>query len=202
MTPSMTKKADFLLAGVGGQGIILASEILSDVGAAAGYDVKKSEVHGMSQRGGSVDSHVRWGEKVYSPVIPRGEVDYLLSFEMMEGARHLPFLAPQGVIIVSTQRVPPLVVSTGVAAYPSAADLLAAYRARAREVVAIDALGAALRLGRPQLVSTIMLGALSTFLELNEGAWLQVIEQRVPARAVAMNLDAFQAGRSLAVGVV
>ena len=82
---------NFLLTGVGGQGIILASEVLSDVGAAAGYDVKKSEVHGMSQRGGSVDSHVRWGDKVYSPVIPRGEVDYLLSFEMMEGARYLPF---------------------------------------------------------------------------------------------------------------
>ena len=186
---------NFLLAGVGGQGIILASDILAEVGAAAGCDAKKSEIHGMSQRGGSVDSHVRWGRKVYSPVAPRGEVDYILAFEIMEGARHIDFLSPGGVVIVNTQKIPPLPVASGAARYPDTEDLMAVYRARAGRVVELDALALARVLGQPAVVSTIMLGALAAFLNLDEPVWLDVIKRRLPPRLLDVNIVAFQAGK-------
>lgn len=187
----------FLLAGVGGQGIILASEILTDVGAAAGYDVKKSEIHGMSQRGGSVDSHVRWGEKVFSPVAPRGSVNYMLSFEMMEGARHLDYLAPDGIVVVNAQKVPTLATATGAASYPTDDELVGLYGSRASRVVKLDALDMARSLGKPAVVSTVMLGALSALMSLDESTWLKVIGERVPARLVDVNVEAFRAGRRL-----
>lgn len=187
---------NFVLAGVGGQGIILASDVLAEAGAAVGFDVKKSEIHGMSQRGGSVDGHVRWGPTVYSPVLPRGEAHYLLAFELMEGVRNLDYLAPDGVVIVNTQKLPPLSVPGAENPYPAREDISRAYRTRASQVIEIDALALARVLGKPAVVSTIMLGAVSRFLEVAEEVWLDVLSKRVPSTLFDLNVAAFQAGRN------
>ncbi len=186
---------NFLLAGVGGQGIILASDILAGVGAAAGYDVKKSEIHGMSQRGGSVDAHVRWGPIVNSPVVPKGQAQYLIAFEIMEGVRNLAYLAAGGTALVSTQRVPPQSVASGETTYPSDEELISAYHTRADQVVQIDALGVARQLEMPAVASTVMLGALSRFLDVGQTVWFEVLKDRIPGDLLEVNRAAFLAGR-------
>lgn len=185
---------DFILVGVGGQGIILASDVLAEVGAALGYDVKKADVHGMSQRGGSVTSHVRWGPKVYSPVLPKGEAGYMLAFEIMEGARHLQFLAQRGAAIVNNQRIAPLPVASGLVQNPATEDLMGLIRGYAGQVVEIDALGIARELGQPAVVSTVMLGAVAPLLTAEQNSWMEVIRRRVPAKWLAANETAFQRG--------
>ncbi|MGI5835412.1 MAG: indolepyruvate oxidoreductase subunit beta [Chloroflexota bacterium] len=185
---------DFVLVGVGGQGIILASDVLAEVGSALGYDVKKADVHGMSQRGGSVTSHVRWGPKVYSPVLPRGGAGYMLAFEIMEGARHLEYLARDGVAIVNNQRIAPLPVASGLVKSPATEDLMGLIRGHARQVVEIDALGIARELGQPAVVSTVLLGAVASLLGADRDVWLGVIRRRVPAKWLAANEAAFQKG--------
>ncbi|MCL5961290.1 MAG: indolepyruvate oxidoreductase subunit beta [Chloroflexi bacterium] len=193
----MSKDLNFLLVGVGGQGIILASDILADIGLKLGYDVKKSEVHGMSQRGGSVESHVRWGAKVYSPLSAEGEVDYLLSMEILETGRWASFVRPGSTVIVNTQQIAPLAVSTGQAEYPEKEIILNAFAPRTRNVYFVDGFGLGKSLGNAAVAGVILLGYLASQLDVDESAWLEVVAQRVPARFVDLNRQAFQVGREL-----
>ena len=190
-------KIDFLVVGVGGQGTILASVVLALVGLALGYDVKKSEVHGMSQRGGSVESHVRWGDKVYSPLAEAGTVDYLISFEVLETARWANYLRPGGVVLINDQRIHPLAVSTGQAVYPTDDALLAAFRARTERVHLLPCLAVAQELENPRVTNIVLLGALSQLMGTDPDPWLQVIAERVPARLLELNRRAFARGREL-----
>lgn len=191
------QKIDFLMAGVGGQGTILASDILVEVGLAAGYDVKKSEVHGMSQRGGAVESHVRWGEKVYSPLAEKGRVDYLIGFETLEAARWPAYLAPGATALVNDYRMSPPAVNLGQAAYPSREEVDALLKSRAGEVCWLPATAEAARLGNTALAGVILLGALSSRLPVDAGTWLGVVERLVPRKYVELNKEAFAVGRKL-----
>ena len=188
------QKWDFLLAGVGGQGTILASDILVEVGLAAGHDVKKSEVHGMAQRGGSVESQVRWGEKVYSPTIERGDADYLIGFEMLEAARWVDFLKPGADVFVNRYQIAPPSVNAGEARYPEETEINRLLETRAGRVVWVDASAEASRLGNPALAGVILLGLLAADLKMEPQLWLSVIERLVPPRFVQLNLDAFRLG--------
>lgn len=191
------KKQDFLFVGVGGQGIILASDIVAMVGLRVGYDVKKSEIHGMAQRGGSVESYVRWGDRVYSPLAERGTVDYLIAFELLEAARWVDRLAPGGVAILNNQKMPPLAVASGAMAYPSEETIVAAYRSRTDKIRLVEALTAAQKLGNPAVLNIVLLGVLSKELDVAQEIWQEVIEERVPKRALEINRQAFLAGRAL-----
>jgi len=184
---------NILICGVGGQGILLASEILSEAAMESGYDVKKSEVHGMAQRGGSVVSHIRYGEKIYSPLIRKGEADFIFSFERMETLRYLDYLKADGAIIVNDQKISPTVVNIKEAYYPEDVEELC--RHRAKEVLFIPAIRIAEELGNIRTVNVIMLGALSRYLNLDESLWLKCIERRVPKKYLEVNIQAFKRGR-------
>lgn len=186
---------NFLFVGVGGQGILTASDIAAEVGLKAGYDAKKSEVHGFSQRGGVVDSHVRWGDEVASPLAEKGTIDYLIATEILEAARWIEWLRPGGTAFVSRQHITPMSVTVEDAIYPPDEELVELLKARTADVVLIDGLDIARQLGDPRLVNTVLLGALSTRLEVSPEVWLEVIEQRVPARYAEMNRQAFLEGR-------
>lgn len=188
-------KRDFLLVGVGGQGTILASDIVAEVGLLAGYDAKKSEIHGMSQRGGSVDSHVRWGARVYSPLAAKGGVDYLVAFELLEAARWAPHLAPGGVAIVNRHRIPPLAVTRAEARYPTEEEVLARFAALDCQALVIEGTQLATELGNPAAAGIVLIGVLSTLLDVDAGDWLAVIARRVPPRFLYLNRRAFNAGR-------
>jgi indolepyruvate ferredoxin oxidoreductase beta subunit len=178
------------ICGVGGQGILLASEILSEVALAKGMDVKKSEVHGMAQRGGAVVSHVRFGPKVYSPVIADGEADLLVSFEKLEALRWLHSLAPGGQLVVNDQEITP----SGVDVYPE--NVVPELDARAPKRHTVDALKLAMQAGSARAVNTVMLGAFSGFLPFTEAEWKAAIEKRVPPKTIDINLEAFELGRA------
>jgi indolepyruvate ferredoxin oxidoreductase beta subunit len=189
------KSYNLLVTGVGGQGTVVASDVLAAVGLAAGYDVKKSDVLGLAVRGGSVISHVRWGERVHSPIVPEGQVDVLLAFEYLEGLRWLDQLRPEGTILVNRQQIYPVVVSSGLAEYPKIAETHAAMRRAARDVYAVPGLEIAQELGNPRVLNVVLLGALSGLTEITPETWAGVIRQRVPARAVELNVQAFWRGR-------
>jgi len=191
-----------MLAGVGGQGTILAADVVGLVGLAQGLDVKKSEVHGMAQRGGSVISHVRWGERVYSPLIAAGEVDILVAFERLEALRYAELLRPGGALLVNDYRVTPVTVTSGGQRYPSAAEEEAAFAGAALRRYVVPAMAIAQELGQTRVNNVVMLGAMSVLLastavpiDVPEGVWRQVISERVPPRFVDLNLRAFDAGR-------
>ena len=190
-------KIDFLVVGVGGQGTILASDVLALTGLALGHDVKKSEVHGMSQRGGSVESHVRWGDKVHSPLAEVGTVDYVISFEVLETARWANYVRPDGTVVINDQRIHPLAVSVVEAEYPSDDALLEAFHARTDKVHLLPCLAVAQELGNPRVTNIVLLGALSKLMDTEPDPWLQVIEERVPERFVKLNKQAFARGRDL-----
>jgi indolepyruvate ferredoxin oxidoreductase beta subunit len=190
-------KIDFLLAGVGGQGVLTASDIVAEVGMTRGYDAKKSEVHGFSQRGGIVESHVRWGSRIAAPLAEKGTIDILVAFELLEGARWSDYLRPGGTAIVSRQRILPMTVTAGEAVYPAEGDIEALLRAVAEHIIFVDALDIATRLGNPQLTNTVLLGVLSTVLDIEPQVWLSVIERRVPAKWLEANRRAFAAGREV-----
>jgi indolepyruvate ferredoxin oxidoreductase beta subunit len=190
-----SRRVDFLFVGVGGQGIVLASDVVAALGLAIGYDVKKSEIHGMSQRGGSVESFVRWGDTVASPVAERGRVDLLVGFELLEAARWANFLRPGGVAILNRQRIPPLSVAGGQAVYPSEDAVAELYRSRTDCAHLVDGLGIAQGLGSPNIVSVVLLGVLSRELDVPAEAWLDVVRVRVPLRFRELNERAFWAGR-------
>jgi indolepyruvate ferredoxin oxidoreductase beta subunit len=184
-----------LIVGVGGQGVLLASEILCEVAKVMGLDAKKSEVHGMSQRGGVVTSHVRYGKKVYSPLIPLGEADVILGFEIAESLRWLHYLKPGGIVIASDQKLIPPITTTGKFSYPE--KIAEKIKARAPQSKIIDAYGRAAKLGNARLVNTILLGVLSQAIDLEEDRWLQVIERMAPKGTGEINKKAFLEGRAI-----
>jgi indolepyruvate ferredoxin oxidoreductase beta subunit len=194
------KKIDYLLAGVGGQGTILASRILASAGLELGYDVKTAEVHGMAQRGGSVESHVRWGEKVYSPLVEHGTADYLIGFEMLEAARWLTYLSKNTVTLINRFRIPPPLVNLGKARYPSEKEIENLLQSRGGEVKWLNADDMAKDAGNPAMAGVVLLGALSNLVGGGQEIWLQVIKRLVPARFVEMNQKAFLAGRGAGLG--
>lgn len=196
MTRENKKTVNVLVVGTGGQGVITASEILSDVAMRSGFDAKKSEIHGMSQRGGVVTSHVRYSENVASPMIMQGEADILLSFELSEALRWLHFLRPTGRVITNLQKIIPPAVYAGMGSYPE--DAQAVIRQRTADPVFVDALPMAEELGNPRLVNTILLGIASTMLDLPLDAWKAVIVERVPPKFKELNLVAFDKGRDVA----
>lgn len=181
-----------LICGVGGQGILLASDILAEVALEAGYDVKKSEVHGMAQRGGSVVSHIRYGEKVYSPLIGRGGADVILSFEKLEALRNIGYLSPHGFVILNNLEILPLPCASGLESYPS--QIVEKLRGFTKKVELVDGLKLAKRAGSSKTVNVVLLGSLARNLDLPYEDWLRVIERRVPKKMVEMNRDAFQLG--------
>ena len=190
---------NFLLAGVGGQGTILASDVLTQVGVQAGYDAKKAEVHGMAQRGGSVTSHVRWAEKVYSPLIAKGEVDVLVAFEKLEALRHIEFLRPGGTVVVNDHEIIPITVTSGGAEYPDDEHIRSVLAQVTDDVRWVDGITIAEELGNVRVANVVLLGALSSLLDVPESIWLEVIEKRVPARYVELNRQAFRRGREAIV---
>ena len=187
------KTTNLLLCGVGGQGILLASEIISSALMRAGYDVKQSEVHGMAQRGGSVVAHLRYGTKVYSPLIELGEADFAVSFELLEALRYLPYYSKESKVIINTQKILPAPVSTGVETYPS--DVLDQLVSRRLAVFPMDAFELARSAGEARAVNMVLVGALSVFLPVKEEKFLEAIEGRIPEKIRKVNIDAFVKGR-------
>lgn len=184
-----------LLVGVGGQGILLASEILSEAAMLAGFDVKKSEIHGMSQRGGSVVSHVRYGSEVFSPIVPEGEGDILFGFELMETVRSLPLLKPGGSVIANDLQISPPSVLMGQEVYPEGlAELI---KAQFADFLLVDGQHLATDAGNVKAANTVLLGAVSKRLSIDEEFWLKALEKMVPAKALEVNRRAFRMGREL-----
>lgn len=192
---------NFVLVGVGGQGTILASDVLAELGLRLGFDVKKAEVHGMSQRGGSVTSHLRWGPRVFSPIIPRGEADVLIAFEKLEAARFIDILKPGGLALVNDYAIEPLSVQTTGVAYPGDDALRKRLELVTPYAYWIKGIEIAEILGNPRTANVVLLGALSALLDLEESHWNAVLEMRVPARHLELNLRAFHAGREAVAAV-
>ena len=188
-------KGDVFLAGVGGQGTLLASEVLCEAFLLAGFDVKKSEVHGMAQRGGAVTTHLRFGPKVYSPLIEPGKADLLIAFEKIEALRFAHYLRPGGVMVVNAQEVFPPSVGTGQERYPQ--DAVERLRAVTDRLHMVDALAAALSMREVRAVNMVMVGAASHFLPLPEAAYEEALKARLQEKLVAVNVQAFRAGRAL-----
>ncbi|MCL1906130.1 MAG: indolepyruvate oxidoreductase subunit beta [Clostridiales bacterium] len=191
----MSCVTNILIAGVGGQGTILAGRIISLLALEAGHTVKVSEVHGMSQRGGSVLTQVRYGDEVYSPLIDPGEADILLAFEKLEALRMLPLLKPQGRALVNAQELPPLPVLSGAMEYP--ADIDKCLQATSALVTMVDAYGLALKAGNGKAVNTVLLGKLSQSLEFSLDAWQEAISKAVKPQFAELNLRAFDLGRGV-----
>ena len=186
---------NIMIVGVGGQGTLLASKMLGFVLLKQGYDVKVSEVHGMSQRGGNVVTYVRYGKKVYSPVIDKGEADVIISFEKLEAARWLEFLKKDGTIITNTQEVEPMPVITGAAAYPE--NLIEKMQAAGAKVDAKDFLSIAQEAGSAKAVNIALMGRLSTYFpEISDEQWQDAIEKIVPPKFLDLNKKAFEARRN------
>lgn len=181
-----------LIVGVGGQGTLLASRLLGRTLLAKGHDVKISEVHGMSQRGGSVVTYVRYGDEVASPIVEKGEADIILSFEELEAGRWLPYLKKGGKIVVNTQKMDPMPVIIGAATYPK--DILDQVEAAGAEVQRIDALRLALEAGTPKAVNVALLGAVAKNTDIEKAIWEDVIRETVPEKFLEANLKAFDLG--------
>jgi len=189
------EKLNFLITGVGGQGTVLASDIMAALGLAAGYDVKKSDILGLSVRGGAVVGHVRWGEKVYSPIVPEGRADYLIALEILESLRWLGQVKPDGTVLVNMQKISPVLVSSGLADYPSEKlleDSLAVATPYTYKMPAIDM---ALEIGSSRSLNIVMLGAVSALLPVDQQLWEKIIKERVPKKHIELNLNAFHKGR-------
>ena len=184
-----------IFAGVGGQGVILASKILMEVAMGAGYDVKESEVHGMAQRGGSVDCNVRFGDRIYSPLIEKGTTDYLVVFELLESMRKLEFLKPDGLLIVNKMRIDPAPVQAGLAIYPDDIEEWISKNIRNHIIVETDPILKELK--SQKALNIVMLGILSSYLEFNEKQWKDAISRMVKEKFVEMNLRAFSMGREV-----
>ena len=188
----MTK--NIMIVGVGGQGSLLASKMLGKLLLSQGYDVKVSEVHGMSQRGGSVVTYVRYGEKVYSPIIDKGTADFIISFEKLEAARWVPYLKKGGKIIMSTQEIDPMPVIIGAAQYPE--NLVEKMQAGGADVDAIDALDLAMQAGSSKAVNLVLMGRLSKYFDATQEAWMEALEACVPPKFLELNKKAFALGRN------
>ncbi|MDD2852655.1 MAG: indolepyruvate oxidoreductase subunit beta [Desulfuromonadaceae bacterium] len=184
---------NILIVGVGGQGILLASEILSEAAMLAGFDVKKSEIHGMSQRGGSVVSHVRYGSEVFSPIVPEGEGDILFGFELMETVRSLPLLRPGGTVVANDLQISPPSVLMGLETYPE--RLSDRIKDRFADFLMVDGQKMAAEAGNAKAANTVLLGAVSKRLSITEEFWMNALEKMVPAKALVVNKLAFKLGR-------
>ena len=184
-----------MIVGVGGQGTLLASRLLGSALISCGFDVKVSEVHGMSQRGGSVVTYVRWGESVASPIIEKGEADIILAFEQLEAARWLPYLKKGGKLVVNTQKIDPMPVITGAAVYPDA--VLDSVRAAGADVTEVDALPKAVQAGSAKAVNVVLIGVVAKNTDIAPEIWLDAIKQTVPEKFLEMNVKAFNLGYSL-----
>ena len=181
---------NIMIVGVGGQGSLLASKILGKAAMDAGYDVKVSEVHGMSQRGGSVVTYVRYGEKVYSPIIDKGEADYIVSFELLEAARWTEYLKPGGKIVVSTQQINPMPVIIGAEKYPE--NIMDKIKELVPNVTSLDALKGALEAGTVKAVNTVLIGSFAKKSNVDKEIWIEVIKETVPPKFLDINLKAFE----------
>lgn len=186
---------NIIIAGVGGQGTLLASKLMGKVFLEQEKDIKVSEVHGMSQRGGSVVTYVRYGEKVYSAVIEKGEANMIISFELLEAARWMPYLRPEGVIITNTQKINPMPVITGQAKYPE--NILEKIRQTGLKVIPLDAKSLAEKAGNVKSVNMVLLGVAARYLHLDKSVWVDAITATVPQKTVEINLKAFDYGYSL-----
>ena len=185
---------NIIIVGVGGQGSLLASKILGDLLLREGYDVKVSEVHGMSQRGGSVITYVRFGDKVYSPLVDEGEADYIVSFEILETARWLAYLKPGGQIVTNTQQIDPMPVITGAAEYP--AGLVEKIKGKGVKIDAMDCLSLAKEAGSVKAVNIVLLGRLSHYFDIAEEKWQEVLTANVPPKFLEINRKAFELGKN------
>lgn len=183
-----------MIVGVGGQGTLLASRILGSALLSKGYDVKVSEVHGMSQRGGSVVTYVKYGEKVYSPVIGEGEADLILAFEQLEAARWLSCLKKDGKVVVNTQKIDPMSVVIGDSVYPD--GVIDAVKNAGATVVELDALPLAVEAGSPKAVNVVLIGAMAKNTDIDKGIWLDAVKACVPEKFLELNLKAFELGYS------
>ena len=183
-----------MIVGVGGQGTLLASRIIGNIVIDLGYDVKVSEVHGMSQRGGSVVTYVKYGEKIYSPIIDKGEADVILAFEMLEAYRALPYLNKNGKIIANTQQINPMPVITGAAKYPENIDKKLEHVAKCEFV---DALDLAKKAGNIKAVNVVLIGVFAKESDIPYDKWIEVIKKTVPAKLLEVNLKAFELGYNL-----
>ena len=188
----MSKTVNIMLAGVGGQGVLLASEVISKSALKEGFDVKKSEVHGMAQRGGSVVSNVRFGKKVYSPLIAEGEADILLAFEKLEALRWLNYLKEDGIIITNTQRIDPLPVANGKVDYPE--DVMDRLESSGHKIINVDALTLAREAGTQKAINTVLLGALVNYTDMSAEVFEEVIKANVPKKTIDINTKAFKSG--------
>lgn len=188
----MTK--NILIAGVGGQGTLLASRLLGTVLLHEGFDVKVSEVHGMSQRGGTVVTYVRYGEKVYAPTVEQGDADFIVAFEALEAARFLPYLKADGILIANTQQIAPMPVITGAMPYPE--QVLSKVGALCN-LIAVDAISVANELNSPKSVNIVLMGVLSTLLPFDLSVWESALETVVKPQYLSVNRAAFAAGRKL-----
>ena len=187
----------FLIAGVGGQGTVLASDILAEVGIRLGYDTKKSDILGLAVRGGSVVSHIQWAPKVHSPVIDECDVDYLIGFEWLETLRRISYIKPDGCILANDCRIDPMTVTSGQADYPAKEDIMAKLKSAAKNVQTITGTQAALDLGNVLCFNMVVLGGLSQILQNDPDVWRTVIKDKVPQKVTALNLTAYEKGREL-----
>ncbi|MFA5032677.1 MAG: indolepyruvate oxidoreductase subunit beta [bacterium] len=186
------KETSVLICGVGGQGILLASDLLGKVAIEAGLDAKKSEVHGMAQRGGAVVSIVRFGVKIYSPIIGENEADFILSFEILETLRQIKFLKKSGVCIVNNYKLPPFSVSTGIDKYPE--NIPEEIKKHSKEMFLINGLELAKEIGNSKTVNVILLGALAKRLDFPKECWIKTIKEHFPPKIIDINLKAFELG--------
>ncbi|MFQ6972989.1 MAG: indolepyruvate oxidoreductase subunit beta [Enterocloster aldenensis] len=187
---------NIMIVGVGGQGTLLTSRILGKLAINAGYDVKLSEVHGMAQRGGSVVTFVRYGDKVNEPIVEEGQADVLIAFERLEALRYLHFLKKDGVVIVNDWRIDPITVVTGVAAYPE--DVIETLKEKRRAIV-VEATAESKKLGAPKAFNIIVLGAAARHMGFEKEDWLRVIETTVPPKTIEVNKQAFEIGYALSL---
>ena len=188
----MSQVKNILIVGVGGQGTLLASKLMGKCFVDKGYDVKVSEVHGMSQRGGSVVTYVRYGDKVYSPVIEKGEADIIIAFEQLEAARWLEYLKPDGILIANTQRIDPMPVIMGAAKYPE--NILSKLQGKNIKVISVDALDLAVKAGNPKSTNVVLLGVTAKFLGFERDMWIDIIRSTVPEKMLDINVKAFDLG--------
>jgi len=191
----MKGKWDILVAGVGGQGIILATEVISEAAMLSGYDVKKADVHGMAQRGGSVVSTVRFSDRVYSPLVKYGDADVLLGFELLEGYRNINYVKGDGVVIINTQKINPMPVASGREKYPDFIE--DRVKETGRRAILVDALNMAKELGDIRAVNIIMIGALSKVIDIKEDVWKKAIEKYIKPKYIELNMKAFEKGKEI-----
>ena len=191
----MAETKNIMIVGVGGQGTLLTSRILGGITVEAGYDVKLSEVHGMAQRGGSVVTYVRYGEKVAEPIVEEGQADVLIAFERLESLRYAHFLKKDGVIIVNDQRIDPMPVVTGVAKYP---DGIIEKLSKKYRVVSVDAMDEAIKMGNSRVFNVIILGIAAKNMDFPKEQWIEVIKKTVPPKTIDINVAAFEKGYELA----